>query len=211
MNKFPRIKFIIVGEETVGKNIMPYKDDKEYFDKLKKNNNSLKALDIGCGPDKMEGVTGLDIVKFADNIDIIHDLNITPWPVRSGEYDLIFCNHIIEHVEDVAAFFNEAARIIKPRGTIVIRTPHYSNVDSFSDPTHKRHLTLNSLNFLWERGHAVALFDLDERKLEFGKGLFAIIGKILANISIRQYEKYYCRLFPANTIYFRLKRPDNVI
>jgi len=42
-------------------------------------------------------------------------------------------------------------------------------------------------------------------RLSFGSGLFSRIGWLLSRISMRQYEKYWCRLFPASTLYFRLQ------
>jgi len=37
------------------------------------------TYNIGCGKRKYENVIGIDVLK-KENVDIVHDLNIFPWP-----------------------------------------------------------------------------------------------------------------------------------
>ena len=37
-------------------------------------------LDIGCGANKQPGFVGIDI-RPLDGVDIIHDLEVQPWPL----------------------------------------------------------------------------------------------------------------------------------
>jgi len=52
---------------------------------------------------------------------------------------------VIEHVPDVMGFVSELHRITRPGGRIRIVTPHYTNPDWPTDPTHRNHF--NSYSF----------------------------------------------------------------
>lgn len=104
-------------------------------------------LDIGCGPSKVSGFIGLDIRNFA-RVDIVHELNIKPWPLESNSADLIIASHVIEHVDSVIEFMSEVHRVLKDNGKLAIRYPHYSQRHTFRDPTHKRFMTLESIGLL---------------------------------------------------------------
>src|ERR1035437_3824194 len=45
-----------------------------------------------------------------------------PWPDAS--MDAITCMHLVEHLTDLTLLFREAARLLKPGGSIYIETPH---------------------------------------------------------------------------------------
>jgi SAM-dependent methyltransferase len=103
-----------------------------------------KILDVGCGQNKYAGAIGIDSNPRAD-ADVIHDLGVLPYPFPDNEFDQIICRHVIEHVPDVMSFVSELHRITKPGGVIKIVTPHYSNPDWATDPTHRNHF--NSYSF----------------------------------------------------------------
>ena len=103
-----------------------------------------RILDVGCGLNKYPNALGLDY-NSKTAADVIHDLAVVPYPFPDDEFDEIICQHVIEHVPDVMAFVSELHRITKPGGRLRILTPHYSNPDWPSDPTHRNHL--NSYSF----------------------------------------------------------------
>lgn len=103
-----------------------------------------KILDVGCGANKYEGAIGLD-KNPGTAADVIHDLGDLPYPFPDNEFDLVVSNHVVEHVPDVMAFVTELYRITKPGGRIRLVTPHYTNADWATDPTHRNHL--NSFSF----------------------------------------------------------------
>lgn len=111
----------------------------------------MKILDVGCGVNKHEGAIGLDN-NPRTGADVIHDLGQTPYPFPDNEFDLIVSNHVVEHIPDVMAFVSELYRITKPGGTIRLLTPHYTNPDWATDPTHRNHFNSFSFNtFMPER------------------------------------------------------------
>ncbi len=103
-----------------------------------------KILDVGCGQNKYPGAIGIDSNPRAD-ADVIHDLGVLPYPFADSEFDRIICRHVIEHVPDVMSFVSELHRITKPGGVIKIVTPHYSNPDWPTDPTHRTYVSLANL------------------------------------------------------------------
>lgn len=104
-----------------------------------------KILDVGCGTNKHPGAIGLDN-NPRTAADVIHDLGQIPYPFPDNEFDEIVSNHVAEHVPDVMAFVTELYRITKPGGRIKLLTPHYTNPDWASDPTHRNHFNSYTFN-----------------------------------------------------------------
>jgi len=46
------------------------------------------------------------------------------WPCEDGTYDLITCNLVLEHIEDLSNIFSEAARTLIPNGKFFINELH---------------------------------------------------------------------------------------
>lgn len=115
----------------------------------------MKIIDVGCGTNKYPGAIGLDNNPRTD-ADVIHDLGVVPYPFPDDEFDLVVSNHVAEHVPDVMAFVGELFRITKNNGRIRLLTPHYTNPDWPSDPTHRNHFNSYSFNTFSEER---AVFD----------------------------------------------------
>jgi len=110
-----------------------------------------KVLDVGCGWNKTPGAIGMD-ANPKTHADVIHDLGSIPYPFADNEFDEVVCRHVAEHVPDVMAFVAELHRVTKAGGAILIVTPHYSNPDWATDPTHRNHFNSYSFNcFVEER------------------------------------------------------------
>lgn len=110
-----------------------------------------KILDVGCGMNKYAGAVGLDN-NPRTGADVIHDLGDVPYPFPDNEFDLVVSTHAVEHVPDVMAFITELYRITRHSGRIRLITPHYTNPDWATDPTHRNHFNSYSFNvFMPER------------------------------------------------------------
>jgi 2-polyprenyl-3-methyl-5-hydroxy-6-metoxy-1,4-benzoquinol methylase len=107
-----------------------------------------QVLDFGC----MDGVFTLKLQQLGGNAvgyDISHDAiaqaerfrgaarhpTFTSVPPGPGRFDLVYCNEVLEHVEDDTAFVGELVGFLAPGGLLVGTTPvgRY-----FWDPDHKR-------------------------------------------------------------------------
>ena len=111
---------------------------------------AVKILDIGCGRHKTPGAVGIDSNPRSD-ADVLHDLDAVPYPFPDDEFDLIIGNQVIEHVADILAVMAELYRIARPGAVIRLDTPHYSDVASYTDPTHRHHLTTESFSYFTGR------------------------------------------------------------
>lgn len=103
-----------------------------------KKNSKLVVLNIGCGPTRIPDSIGLDKVKIEGFVDVIHDLNITPYPFEDNSVDEIHLYHVLEHLTDPIDKLEDLHRILKPGGVIHIRVPHFSSMGAFTDITHIR-------------------------------------------------------------------------
>ena len=96
----------------------------------------MKALHIGCGPNRKEGWLNTDVLPLRLPWRQGYDgekawdfpLDITqPLPFPDNSLDIIFGEEVIEHIEYFQAvrFFAEARRVLKPGGVLKLTTPSW--------------------------------------------------------------------------------------
>lgn len=107
------------------------------------NNNPRKKLpvklNLGCGKHYKLGFINVDVSPHVKT-DVVWNLDKYPYPLKDNSVDYILAMAIIEHLEDLVAFMEEAHRILKPGGELRFRTPlAFTVVDSLL--THKQHIT----------------------------------------------------------------------
>lgn len=61
----------------------------------------------------------------------IHDI-----PFPDNEFDVIFCNHVLEHVRDDIQALNEIKRVLRPGGWAILQIPFFYplNEHTYEDP-----------------------------------------------------------------------------
>ena len=169
-------------------------------------------LNLGCCQNIKEGYVNLDIVK-REGVDVIHDLNKIPYPFETSSVDLIYCSHIIEHLDiDTVTFMKEVHRIIKPRGIVIIRVPHFSNRRALEGIGHKRVYASDSFNRNRYPSdtpdtNTKLNFLVRKKKIIFGKkyNLLNYLIEPITNINPFIYEDSFLRAFPAQQLYFELE------
>ena len=62
-------------------------------------------------------------------------LDVTNIDLPDNQYDVVICNHVLEHVNDVNKAFSEIKRILKPCGWAILMVPINPNVDTWEDPS----------------------------------------------------------------------------
>ncbi len=118
-------------------------------------------LNLGCGSNILEDYINLDKFDYY-NPNIVHDLEVTPYPFEDNSVDEILMSHVLEHVGQDPNIFNniikELYRICKNKSIIDIIVPHARHDDFISDPTHVRPITIEGLklydkekNKKWEK------------------------------------------------------------
>ena len=164
-------------------------------------------LDIGCGPSKVENSWGVDIFQYPE-VDQLLDLNSVPWDLPADHFETIFANHVIEHVESIPEFMNEVHRIAKNGATIHVATPHFSSIDSYSDPTHRWHLSSDWHSIMTNSylQAQVSRFTHIQTKISFGKSALAFLPKSIIKLKgINWWEKKLAFVLRARNIETTLK------
>lgn len=160
------------------------------------------VLDLGCGSRKWPGSVGLD-VSPATQADIVHDLEVFPYPIEDAAFDVVLMQDVIEHVDDLYGLMAEVHRIARPGARVLLRTPHFSSMLAFSDPTHKHYLSLLAVRGLAEPGfahYAATRFRVVSNRVDLWLP-FRLTGlERLANRFSRTYEAYFAFRFPAMNI-----------
>jgi predicted SAM-dependent methyltransferase len=117
-------------------------------------------LNLGSGSKIIDGYTNVDKFDYYKP-DIVHDLEVTPYPFEDNSIEEILLSHVLEHIGQDPNVFNniikEFYRICKNQSVIDIRVPHPRHDDFISDPTHVRPITIlglqlydKELNKKWE-------------------------------------------------------------
>ena len=95
-------------------------------------------LNLGAGNRIVGDATNHDITKHRPEIDITHDLNITPWPWDDCSFDQIEFISVAEHLKlTLIESLNECWRILKPDGILIIKYPIHTAAIIHDDPTHR--------------------------------------------------------------------------
>ena len=161
-----------------------------------------RVLDLGCGSKKYPGAVGVDLSGDTD-ADIVHDLDVVPYPLEDDAFDQILLQDVIEHVRAPYDVMRELHRIGRPGARVHLRTPHFSSVLAYSDPTHRHAFSAAAIRALAEPGFAhysAVRFRVLHVTLDLWTPFrFLGIGR-LANARTDLYERYLAFRFPAMNI-----------
>lgn len=105
-------------------------------------------LNLGAGPRPMPDAVNVDRVPLP-GIDVVHDLDVRPWPWADDSVEAIHARDLFEHLADAVGFMVECHRVLIPGCTLWIRTPNVAvNAgDAFTDPTHRRFPTWETFDY----------------------------------------------------------------
>ncbi|MEN9655207.1 MAG: hypothetical protein RL311_115 [Bacteroidota bacterium] len=101
---------------TEKKNILHFAPEQEFYKRFKKQKNIQ--------------YTTTDL--FSPLADVKAD--ICNLPFEDNQYDVIFCNHVLEHIPDDTKAMQELYRVLKPGGMAILQIPQDLNrATTFSD------------------------------------------------------------------------------
>ena len=96
-------------------------------------------IDLGCGANKQDGFFGIDLFKLP-GVDLVWDLEKTPYPLPSDCASLLLASHIVEHINPHKGKFievmNEWWRLLQVGGQLMIATPYAGSFGYFKDTKH---------------------------------------------------------------------------
>jgi len=169
---------------------------------------SMRILDVGCGHDKLPGAVGIDRAA-GTAADIVHDLDVRPWPLGDSEFDLVRCQDVIEHLDDIVGVMEEIHRVTRPGGTVRIRVPHFSSVQAYTDPTHRHFFSTDSFGYFTDDSryphYTSVRFEVRSRRLNLWKPYRLLGLGWLANRWPGRYEKMFAFLLPSESLEVELR------
>lgn len=167
-----------------------------------------RELNLGCGMRPREGCLNVDRAERV-NPDLVWDLDRYPYPLPDSHFRKVYAGDVVEHLEKIPEFMEEAFRLLEPGGILEITTPHFSCANSYTDPTHRHHLGYFSFDYFTAAGelnfYSHARFEIAERQVVFEHSLANRLVARLANRYPRAYERRFAWMFPAWFMVFRLR------
>lgn len=130
-----------------------------------------RELLIGCGSNREKKIVLSDRSKEWSNLttldinpdhkpDIVHDLEVLPYPFEDNTFDEIHAYEVLEHTGrqgDWRFFFaqwNEFYRILKPDGQLYGTSPLWHSPWAWGDPGHTRIIGAEQLYYLDRTNYA---------------------------------------------------------
>jgi predicted SAM-dependent methyltransferase len=100
--------------------------------------HSERKLQLGTGDNELDGWLNTDIHDFTGRREVVYlDLR-RRFPLPDGSFDLVFSEHVIEHVDyaDGLRSLRESYRVLRPGGRIRVATPSLERLISlYDEPT----------------------------------------------------------------------------
>jgi SAM-dependent methyltransferase len=137
------------------------KDHSDFF-----TNNKLNVLHIApeqCFHKRFKQQQNLNYLT-GDLVSPIADMHfdLHHIPLEENRFDVIFCNHVLEHVEDANQCMRELYRVMKPGGWGIMQVPQdFEREITFEDP--KIVSEADRERYYWQKDH-VRLFGKDYPK-----------------------------------------------
>ena len=174
-----------------------------------------ERLNVGCGTDVRPGWVNLDVAPLP-GVDVVHDLGELPLPFEDGRFDHVECQDVLEHL-DYPPLLGELHRVLRPGGTLSVRSPHFSSRAVYLDPTHRTAFSIDTLGFFVPNDRSY-YFDFSFTAVESARITFHryrwqpwnYLIEPLVNSSAGMQEWYeetfMSRLFPAANIEVTLRK-----
>lgn len=171
---------------------------------------TTRVLEMGCGQVKHWPHSVAIDINPRSIADVIHDLNVVPYPFEDNSFDIVIAEHVIEHLDDVIKVIEETHRILKPGGLLYIEVPHFSSNNHFTDPTHKHAFSSRSLDYFVPAAGGVYMFhystaDFNKRDVTINgpmdNAFLRFINKHSNSHKVR-FERDFAFIFPRETINF---------
>ena len=159
-----------------------------------------RVLNLGCGRRRVEGALNVDVTAETGP-DVLHDLNVRPWPFADDSFDEVLAHDVLEHLSETVATLEEVHRVCRHGARVKLTVPHYSCSNAFTDPTHRHYFGRFSFGYVTE-GHDLSFYSgarFAERSCQivFHPTLLNKLVWRLANRYPAEYERRWAWIFPA--------------
>lgn len=93
-------------------------------------------LQLGAGNRPRQGYLNSDIINLP-GIDVVHDLNVLPWPWANEQFSEILSLSVFEHLRiRLDQSIQECWRILEPGGLLICKVPDHKSPTVADDPQH---------------------------------------------------------------------------
>lgn len=150
--------------------------------------SKLKVLHIApelCFIDRMEAMKNLDYITADIESPLAKvKMDVHQIPFEDNTFDVVFCNHVLEHVEDDILACSEINRVLKKEGWGIIQSPVYDLEQTFEDKT------------VTDPAEREKLFGQRDHVRKYGKDY----AKRLSNSGLKVNENLFVKSLPKNLI-----------
>ena len=173
-------------------------------------------IDLGCGQRKREGYVGVDALALP-GVDIVHDLDVFPYPFDDNSAEKVWMDNILEHLKDPLKVMEEIYRISANGAEVVVSVPYFRSCYATIDPTHRNFFGVwwfsyfdPSHPFHDRYRYTCSQFRLERLEFdrEFRGGRMGIFHRFLVRVAERHpysYELRLSHLFPLNSLTYHLR------
>lgn len=184
------------------------------------------CIQFGSGGHIKKGWINVDLDKN-QGADVAWDMEKFPYPFSDNFADEILCEMTLEHIRTPTKAIREFHRIIKPRGVVKIKVPHFSHAGSLYADIHVSPFNIgyfwrmkNDDVDIWNRTNAKDIWKSEEYEfywndvkvdLIFPKGYITLLSapfQLIFNSSkIMQgvYEHFFSTFYRACEIHVQFK------
>jgi SAM-dependent methyltransferase len=167
-----------------------------------------RALHLGSGRKYQPDAVNVDLVDRTGP-DVVHDLDVVPWPFAEGRFDEVRAYDVLEHLDDLVAVMDEIHRVCRPGAVLKLTVPHFSCSNAFTDPTHRHYFGRFSFDYFtgenefgfYSRGR----YRRRQASIVFRPSLANKLVWRLANRYPAWYEQRWAWVFPAWFLHFELE------
>lgn len=149
----------------------------------------MTKLNFGCGKNIKKDYVNADITQF-EGVDKAFNFNVFPYPFSDGEFNEIYADNILEHLDDIPAVMKELHRISKPGGAVRIIVPFYNCYGAYNDVTHKHYFSHLSFEPFYRKDARGNYFIKEKFELKELKLIPTRIGKIFLFKSFQRFLSY---------------------
>lgn len=156
----------------------------------------------------MDDAVNVDSVA-STNPDIVHDLNIRPWPFAQDRFRAVHLYDVLEHLDNVVTTLEEIHRVSRNGAHVFITVPHFSSSNTFSDPTHQHAFGVRSLQY-FTGGNEFSFYSQVRFKSVHSNIILkpSLLNKFVSRIANKWSERYEDRwawIWPAWFIFYQLE------
>lgn len=167
-----------------------------------------RVLHLGSGTKYTDNAVNVDLVART-NPDIVHDLDVVPWPLPENHFVEVRAFDVIEHLDDIVAAMEQIHRVCVDGASVLITVPHFSSVNAHTDITHRHNFSSRSFDYFTEANEFA--FYTSKRFMPVKSTIIfapTLLNKIVWRAAARwpgEYERRWAWLFPAWFLSFELQ------